>query len=1378
MASARSGSVLATPMRPVPGIYPSTPAPKTPYPPPASFHTSGSPFGARQALVAPSASSGVAATSPTLAVTAAPNGGALPASSSRSAEALKPAERAARTINEAFAHDCDFFPELDTYYSQGSSSGYEIAASPAWAPFQKVRMYTIPDQIFEQYNRAQVTTIMGLFAPLRYAWVSIDNALYMWDYTQTKPELLGYEGLTSCITAVTLGKPKPGVFLATVTSIIIIATTSEVTILGLGVDESTKQMSLFQTGLSTSIRGISATCIAHSEKTGRIFFGGTTDNEVHELTYQQQDGWFSPKCGKLTRTGTLRKSLAMALTFTAAEEYVQQMIVDDSRDLLYTLSSKSAIRIFHIQGTDFSHALTRSATDIYNGAAHLVPPNEVLNSRISIVSIAAIPRSEASRFALCATTATGYRIYLSTSGSSSYWPNSQSGPPVDMRAGHIRLPPEAKSSLPLTSPGSLPSHGVVPSTHAPIRTLSGARLAARYPPGYFFCFHNKNANSAVDQLFVAAPDTPRLYHNSEMRQPNLTTEVGTWLDLNSRAEDIGITVPFRPPVQTPRGFGNELATEFDGDAPEIAILTNTGIHILKRRRLVDVFAALIKQGGSNTEGFQTEINNLMRSYGRNETLVTALSVACGQGAENGQDSRSVRVQDPEVLEVARKTFIDFGGKPSINQNAITDKNMPLVDLVRPSPRHSAIALYLSRLLRATWRTPIVREKRDEKQGWHLLPNVALEKLRAVQEDLSQLQRFFNQNKSFIRGLGGPDDLPQTGTREDEVALQGEHRALHSLVGFVSSTIEGLSFVLVLFEESLTEVVSLLPEGARAAFVKLTFEELFSTQKGLDLAKELVKAIVNRNIARGSNVETVADAIRRRCGSFCSADDVVIFKAQEQLKRAAEAGPNAELARNLLNESLKLFEEVAHSLPNDYLRSAVAQFTELSFFAGAIQLALRVAYERDKANDALSWLVDGKPEPDKRKEKYDERRRCYDLIHDIVLAVDKSIEAEPTFVEGRPTMAAVRRNEAYEVIARSNDEAFLTNLYDWYLSQGWQDRILATESSFIVKYLHRKSADDIQYADLLWRYYGQTNQFQDAAQVQLQLAQSAFDLGLDRRIEYLSRARANASTYTQGTNRKNKQILLQQISELLDIANIQDEVLQRLRDDPRLPADRRDEVLRQVDGPVLDISTLFNNYANAAGYYDVCLLIYQAADHRDPSSIKQTWQQLLQEIHDETVANGTAQPFEAIAQQVIDLGSKLRLSEFTFPVPMLLPTLMAYSHQNQRNVAPAHWVTDIFLSLEVSYEQLFDVLELMFYNNDPPFVGTVRKVLVQEVLYVVEKWWSDSTRAGGVPFGSDTGVARVEEVLEAFVRNAKDVGADAELLQRSKFIIDQIRAEEY
>lgn len=1219
---------------------------------------------------------------------------------------------------------------------------------------------------------------MGIFAELKHAWVSIDNALYLWDYTSNNPELFGFEDQPHSITAVELAVPRPGVFLDTVKNMIVLATTSEISLLGLVTEMvgGAPQLSLIKTGMSTSVRGLDVSVIAHSKKTGRIYFGGTTDNDLYELVYQQQDGWFSGKCSKVCHTRTAVQSLTMSIPVlgSRAAEHIEQIVVDDSRNLIYTLSSKSTIRVFFVNNDGgLKLCITKSASDLYSKVSHLVTPNESLNSRVKIVAISPIPSQEAARYSLVATTATGYRIYCSTT-SSAFWGSANSGGPASMEPQHVRTPPSTPAAFVSTTNRAHSDVQHASNVHAPIPTLTQTRLAQRFSPGYFFCFTAKDQNAPTDSLYVCAPDAGRVIRPAEMGQISKSAESAAWIHLGSKAEAIGASVPYVAPSTVPRGFGNDLAVQFDQPIPEVAILTNTGIHIIRRKRLVDIFAGLVRQGGG-TEGFQNDVNYLMRTYGRTETLATALAVACGQGVEVTSESRSTRILDPDVLEVARKTFIDHGGKASLNQNLVADRSMPLIDAVRPSPRHSAITLYLSRLLRSTWRSTIAAELKT-KDTYVVQPMVKIEKLRAIQEDLSALQRFFNANKTFIKGLSGPDDLPQAGSRDDEIAMQGEHRALHSVVKFVSNTIEGISFIQVLFEERVEDIVPLLPEQSRPELFKLTYEELFSSKKGFELAKELVKAIVNRNIAKGSNVETIAESLRRRCGNFCSADDVVIFKAQELLKRAAEQGANAETSRNLLNESLKLFEEVAHSLPRDYLKAAVKQYSELSFFAGAIQLVLKVAHEADKANDAQSWMLEGRTETDPRREKYELRQRCYSLIHDIIVAVDKSVEQGPTFLDGRPTMPAIRRNEAYDVIATSNDELFLTDLYDWYLSNGWADRVLSTESPFIIKYLERKSTEDIVFADLLWRYYGQTNQYQKAATVQLQLAQSGFDLPLDRRIEYLSRARANASTYTQGGNRKNKQKLLQEIAEFLDIASIQDEILQRLRDETRLEADVKNQAISQVDGPLLDISTLFNKFADPAGYYDVCLMIYNAADHRDPSTIKSTWQQLLEQTHNNTVAKGSPQPFEAIAESIRSLGSRLRLSEAVYPVPLLVPMLLSYSYISQRDVAPEHWVIDIFLGLGVPHEQIFETLEQMFCTEDKPFVGKAKGEVVREAIYVAGKWWSESLRAGGTAaFGGEEASKRVLDFFDAVVAVAPRFELDRAVVDMAQDVRKRLMA---
>ena len=190
---------------------------------------------------------------------------------------------------------------------------------------------------------------------------------------------------------------------------------------------------------------------------------------------------------------------------------------------------------------------------------------------------------------------------------------------------------------------------------------------------------------------------------------------------------------------------------------------------------------------------------------------------------------------------------------------------------------------------------------------------------------------------------------------------------------------------------------------------------------------------------------------------------------------------------------------------------------------------------------------------------------------VILAVDSLALQDPGVVDGQLTLVAKRKNEAYGIISESKDEVFLTSLYDWYLEQGWSDRLLRSDSPFVVEYLKRKSNDDLSHADLLWRYYTQSERFYEAARVQLELANSSFVLPLSRRIEYLGQARANASTFTQDVGRQARQRLLQEVSNLIDVANIQDDLLQRLKDDVRLAPEQRAKVLEDVDGSILEVS---------------------------------------------------------------------------------------------------------------------------------------------------------------------------------------------------------------
>lgn len=181
--------------------------------------------------------------------------------------------------------------------------------------------------------------------------------------------------------------------------------------------------------------------------------------------------------------------------------------------------------------------------------------------------------------------------------------------------------------------------------------------------------------------------------------------------------------------------------------------------------------------------------------------------------------------------------------------------------------------------------------------------------------------------------------------------------------------------------------------------------------------------------------------------------------------------------------------------------------------------------------------------------------------------------------------ATRRDEAYRVINTSEDEVFQTNLYDWYLAQNQADRLLQVQSPYVVIYLERKSSDNVQHADLLWEYYANGNRYHDAAVVQLALAKSAFALPLDKRIEYLSRAKANASAYAPGVGRQPRQLLLHEVSDLLDVANIQDDLLQRLKADPRGTPERKIEIANELDGPILSLTEVSNGASSQVALTD-------------------------------------------------------------------------------------------------------------------------------------------------------------------------------------------------
>ncbi|EMC93237.1 hypothetical protein BAUCODRAFT_233569 [Baudoinia panamericana UAMH 10762] len=1308
-----------TPQRPLPGDFINTPAPQ-----------------------APTIFAQQAATLRQNPQPPATNNGSI---SQSSIPQISPVQRGARTIDGMLAQEARF-PELESYAQQGMSGEYELPTNPAWLPYQKLKMYDLPAAIIEQANQTVGGLQMGVMPVLSHCWAVMDNCLYLWDYTMPQPELIGFEENSHPITAVKLVRPKAGVFVKEITHLLVVATSDTMLLLGVASQATStgaKTVSLYNTKMWIHTKGLNVQQIEASHRTGRIFFLDSGSEDIYEFQYQQEEGWFRGKCARICHTRSNYdfvpapvKAVGSLIAPSKRQRVLKRLALDDSRDLLYTLSDTSEVKIWAVK-EQVKLTLSRPMASLLQNTSHFTGRTDLLYAQgVQIVDLSIIPASEAGRLSVMATTNTGCRLYLSATRG--YGGNADaSNPPSSMQILHIRFPPRDLSApapqQQSNSTAVTPYNGGAQSNvDTSSRALTPTDAARRLPPGYFLAYQSPNSESSRGQrVFCAAPDFARLKNPQDTSSMSSRfVEYGQWIELPSAYSMTALVTPDCTSFNSPIGFGNELAVQFDRSSTEIAIMTADGVQTIRRRRLVDVFAAMMRYASTDEEGREGDIKRFVRTYGRGETAATALAVACGQGVDVSSDSRITAVTEPDVIEGARKAFIDHGGKPEYNANAVVERNAEPLDSVRPSPRHEGLALYISRLVRSIWSARVITEMILPGEPPRMLPTIPLDRLRTVQTDLNNLSGFLNRNRAFIEGLAGPPSQPgRPNSRQDEIANHGEHRAMTGLVQLIASIVEGISFALVLFDERIEEIFAALSEESRKRAKELRFEELFVSNTGRELAKELVKAIVNRNIANGSNVDTVAEALRRRCGSFCSAEDVVIFKAQEQVKRASEAGGQSETGRVLLNESQRLFSKVAANLSEEHLKWAVEQYVGMQFYAGAIQLCLVVAQERDRAKRAWGWVKEGCAEGDARKVEFEKRKSCYGLIFATIEALDRATNADG----GQTPLVTRRRNEAYDVINGSDDAVFQTCLYDWYISIGQAERLLDVDSSHVIDYLKRRSQDHREHADLLWRYYAHHNDYLAAAATQLDLARGYFELSLEERIHYLSRARTNASTRTTllMDSRQSKQQLLREIGDLLEVANIQDDILQRMKSDSRLTAERRETVLNQLHmSGILPLGDLFNQYSDQADYHDINLLIFHVADHRNPLDIQRSWSELVRSEENRSLADPSGPvPWERIGEKIRDLGRRLNLSESVFPVPFLLHLLEKWAIHPREHVPPKNWAVDIFLDLGVPHEVLLPELERLFYLGEHPFVGTKRRGAAGSMVYVIRQWVRESERKG-------------------------------------------------
>lgn len=1228
---------------------------------------------------------------------------------------------------------------------------------------------------------------MGLFGEIQRAWITVDNRLYLWNYANGQ-DFQAYEDHSHTITCVKLVRPRPGVFVDGITHLLVIATLYEIFLLGVAAPKANSgELQFYGTRMSVPATGIDVSSI-ESTASGRIFFAGKVDTHIYELLYQAEEGWFSRRCSKINRTGSTLDTFIPSVLSTKTTEFVTQITIDNSRNILYSLSSKSTIRAYSIdEPASLRHSVTytypsaASHAQMVNAASQLIDPRTT-----SIVSITALSTSESKQIYLVAVNSAGCRLYLRSSSTSFY--TTQGSSMSALQVSHVRYPPVSTQNA--APSNNLPTSLVQtkqPQLHDSTSQVLSPTVHARiFTPGLFLNIKRNNGSEPGDTLFAAAPELNKIALQFQGgNQRPLLSESCCWVPIEGFVQDIcrigstGIASV---------GMGSELTTQYTSQPATFAVLTNTGVHLVRRRRTVEVFASALRHAPATNGGIEGEMRKFFENIGRAEGCATCLGVICGSLDGSDVDTEALRsfntaygstLSPQEIQDTSRKYFIEFGGKAFVDENQNRafaqdgSATIPTLDMVRLSGRHDGIALYVSRLIGSFWKVPIIRQVSGAPaRAVDYISSLPATTLSNIQSKLVALEQFLDTNKNFIEGLNGPDRLLSAVNRAEEIVLQAEHRGMHALVVLVKQVIEGLSFVSILSDspdQKMTDLVLSISPQNRQQITQITLEELIVADKGRDIAKELITAVVNRRIAQGGTVESVSETLQKRCGTFCSADDVILYKAIEKLKRAKECTTVSE-RDIILRDCLRLFQHASATLSLENLKDTMDEFVSMQFYSGALDIAFSVARASDPQDTALSYLSEGKPEGDSRQARFAHREKCYSNIFEALDKLEQAYASQEAAYAGSPNTSPLSaiRDAAYNVISQSNDELFHNVFYDWYESRGLRDRLLEVQSPYIQPYLERKATQSIELADLFWQYLARHGSYWEAAQVLYNLSRSDFKLSLESRIEYLSQANNFCSCVTGQQQGPHVISLQQNLTEELDVASIQDDILNEIKVDDRLSDQKKADLIARLDGKLIPLTDLFNSYADPLSYGVVCLAIFQSADYRGTAEIRNCWEKLIAREHEKAEAlEGTA-PYESVSLLLKTLGRRFSVYQPVFPVEDLLPMVERYNLSKQRK-SPRGWVIDAFLEAGVNHDVMFTILDDML--EQPTWQGkTATSVLVGETLYLCTSWYELALRPSLLQPSSEFNKQAVLYTLQRFTKilnqqAAVDLRIEVETLEK-------------
>nr|CAG8617100.1 15830_t:CDS:1 [Entrophospora candida]CAG8629994.1 11928_t:CDS:1 [Entrophospora candida] len=448
-----------------------------------------------------------------------------------------------------------------------------------------------------------------------------------------------------------------------------------------------------------------------------------------------------------------------------------------------------------------------------------------------------------------------------------------------------------------------------------------------------------------------------------------------------------------------------------------------------------------------------------------------------------------------------------------------------------SQLQEALAFCLSRILRPVWNQRILKKSLVKSTSSGAIEgkidlNVTSEVLNDVHQKLIKLKAFFHNHFDYIT-LSSQINTSASFSATTTTTAQNNPIAI--LFNLMIIMADAISFVLLMFEYDLSDIITNISESSKKLLFDSTYEDLVTAQQVRNSWHDLVLVIIKKE---SSLHENLTRNLEIRCSTFFNASEAKMYRGYEALQKAKKS--ENELSKdNALKNSLKLFNDSINVLTYGNLINLCQEYKNLGFYEGALELLLKAAQtlnsEPDKKTSIIEILI--------------KTLRDADVFADSI-----------TFTTSSPQLQKYNLllQKTLNLATSLNDKDFLFALYDEFLITNSMQLLFDPPAPFLEEYF--TSIDDDQSSplsiisrrklELYCDFCAKHHEYLKAANVQEFLAlKPGNDISLQDRLHYLCHAVGLVESIKELNLDENIFDILQKYHSELKIAQIQYDILQ-------------------------------------------------------------------------------------------------------------------------------------------------------------------------------------------------------------------------------------------